>query len=290
MPDFKPFIVSGLALGAIYSLSGVGIVLLYRASGVLNLAYGAIGAVAAFVAWQLMDSGSGEALSIVAAIGAAIVLCLLYGLLVAPLLADREPVVQAAATLGYALVLLGFCLVAWGTEPRLLELSSTLKSFTVFGVHVNYTQVVALGTGLVLTVATSIALRRTRAGVSMRALANDRELSALLGVGVRRTEATAWALSGLIAGVSGVLLASLVRLDANTLTFLVIASLAAAVLGRLRSLYAVFAGGLVIGVAESCATPIGSISSYSGMAPFVIAILAMLAFDLSGRGLEGRGA
>ncbi|HEY2717897.1 MAG TPA: branched-chain amino acid ABC transporter permease [Solirubrobacterales bacterium] len=290
MPDFKPFIVSGLALGAIYSLSGVGIVLLYRASGVLNLAYGAIGAVGAFVAWQLMQDGNGEGLSILVAVAAATALCLAYGLLVAPLLAGREPVVQAAATLGYALVLLGFCLVNWGTEPRLLELSTTLEGFEVFDVHVNYTQVIALATGLVLTVATSIALRRSRVGVSMRALANDRELSALLGVRVRRTEAVAWALSGVIAGVSGVLLASLVRLDSNTLTFLVIASLAAAVLGRLRSLYAVFAGGLVIGVVEACATPVSSISSYSGMAPFLIAIVAMIGFDLSGRGVEGRSA
>jgi branched-chain amino acid transport system permease protein len=290
VPDFKPFIVSGLALGAIYSLSGVGIVLLYRASGVLNLAYGAIGAVGAFVAWQLMQDGGAEVVSILAAVGAATALCVAYGLLVAPLLAGREPVVQAAATLGYALVLLGLSLMIWGTEPRLLELSTTLEGFDVFGVHVNYTQVIALGAGLLLTVATSIGLRRTMAGVSMRALADDRELSALLGVRVRRTEAVAWTLSGLIAGVSGVLLASLVRLDADTLTFLVIASLAAAVLGRLRSLYAVFLGGLLIGVVEACATPVSAVSSYSGMAPFLIAILAMIALDLSGRGVEGRRA
>jgi branched-chain amino acid transport system permease protein len=291
VPDLKPFIVSGLALGAIYSLSGVGIVVLFRTSGVLNLAYGAIGAFGALVAWQLTQDGAPELVAVLAAIAVAAGLSLAYGVLVSPWLADREPVVQAAATLGYALALLGLCLVIWGEDPRTLDLSTTLNGFFVGTVHVNLTEVIALVLGLLTTVATSIALRWTRMGVAMRALACDRQLSALVGIRVRLIEATAWAASGAIAGASGVLLASLVRLEANALTFLVIASLAAAVLGRLRSLYAVFAGGLLIGVLQACATPFSAISTYRDATPFVVAIAAMLIFyGRDAARLHARGA
>ena len=70
----------------------------------------------------------------------------------------------------------------------------------------------------------------------MRALANDREITATLGVPVRRVEAAAWLGSGLLAGVAGLLLSNLVGLDATTLTFLVISSLAAALIARLQSI------------------------------------------------------
>ncbi|WCB95270.1 High-affinity branched-chain amino acid transport system permease protein LivH [Baekduia alba] len=289
MPDFKPFIVSGLALGAIYSLSGVGIVLLLRTSGVLNLAHGALGAASALTCWQLLDDGNGEPLAIAAGVVVAAALAAGYGLLISPRLAGREPVVQAASSLGFALAVLGGCLLIWGEEPRTLDLSTSLRGFFLGEVHVNTTQVIALCLGLATTLVASIVLRATRVGVAMRSLACDRELSALLGVRVRRTEALAWTASGALAGLAGILLASLVRLEPYTLTFLVIASLAAAVLGGLRSLYGVFAGGLLIGVLQACATPVGAISTYRDATPFVVAIVAMLALYARGQGAATGG-
>ena len=76
----------------------------------------------------------------------------------------------------------------------------------------------------------------------MRALANDREITAALGVPVRRVEATTWLVSGALAGAAGLLLSNLIGLDAATLTFLVISSLAAALIARLRSLVVTLAG------------------------------------------------
>ena len=70
--DFKPFIITGLALGGVYSLSGVGMVVLYRATGVLNLAFGAVGALGALIAWQLINHNGWAA-------GPAYVVCVLVG-------------------------------------------------------------------------------------------------------------------------------------------------------------------------------------------------------------------
>ncbi len=111
---------------------------------------------------------------------------------------------------------------------------------------------------------------------AMRALANDREITATLGVPVRRVEASAWLVSGLISGAAGLLLANLVGLDAATLTFLVISALAATLIARLSSVAVTLAAGLVVGLVNAMITPILSISQYRDMTPFVLATIALL--------------
>ena len=97
----------------------------------------------------------------------------------------------------------------------------------------------------------------TKLGTAMRAMANDREITATLGVPVRRVEAAAWFGSGLACGAAGLLLPDLLTsLDYSALTFLVISSLAAALIGRLRSLWATLFGGLAVGVVQSVLHPV----------------------------------
>jgi len=119
-------------------------------------------------------------------------------------------------------------------------------------------------------------LRYAKLGKAMRAMANDREITATLGVPVRRVEAAAWLGCGVIAGVAGLLLADLVALDATTLTFLVISSLAAALIARLRSIVATFLAAMAIGLIHDLLTPIQSLSNYRDMTPFVLAAVALL--------------
>jgi branched-chain amino acid transport system permease protein len=110
----------------------------------------------------------------------------------------------------------------------------------------------------------------------MRALANNRDLSALLGIRVLSVETGAWLISGVMAGISGLLLADLVRLDSLVLTFLVIPATAAAIVGRLRSMWGTLAGGLMIGLLEAFGTPFQAIAPYRSLAPFVVAIVVIL--------------
>jgi branched-chain amino acid transport system permease protein len=280
--DFKPFIVTGLALGGVYALQGVGIVVLYRATGVLNLAFGAVGAFGALLAWQLINHNgwaSGLAYIVCILFGGAVTL--LYGVLFGPPLAARDPLVKAVATLGLALILLGVMDLIWSDKARSMVLSTSNHGFEVSNVLVNYTQVIALGFGVVVTVVTGLFLRFTNLGTAMRALANDREITATLGVPVRRVEAAAWLGSGLLSGAAGLLLSNLVGLDAATLTFLVISSLAATLIARLRSIYVTFFAAIVVGLVNALITPILSISQYRDVTPFVLATIALLV--LTGR-------
>jgi branched-chain amino acid transport system permease protein len=287
--EFQPFIVTGLALGGVYALSGVGMVVLYRTTGVLNLAFGAVGAMGALIAWQAINEwGWAEepAYLVCVLFGGAVTL--LYGLIFGPPLAGRDPLVKATATLGLALILLGTMSWIWSDKARSMILPTSNENFMVSDILVNYTQVLGLAFGVVVTIGTVLFLQFTKLGTAMRGLANDREITATLGVPVRRVEASAWLVSGLISGVAGLLLSNLVGLDAATLTFLVISSLAAALIARLSSVVVTLIAGLVVGLATALATPILSISEYRDMAPFVLATLALLWLSRKGHSISGR--
>jgi branched-chain amino acid transport system permease protein len=278
MADLLPFVVSGLGVGAVYALSGVGLVLLYRSSGVLNFAFGALGAIGAYLAWSLLELGVPQVLAWASAIAGSMALSLAYGRLLAPRLALRDPTIRSIGTLGFALILMGFTEWYWGEQPRRLVLPTDADGLEFFDVRLTYTRVLGLALALVMMAGVGLLLGRTRIGLKMRALADDRDLSALLGIRVLQVDTVAWVLSGAFAGVCGLLLANIVRLQATLLTFLVIPAFAAAILGRLRSLPLTVAAGIAIGVAEAVAITVPGLASYRTAVPFLIALVAIIFF------------
>ena len=286
----KPFVVVGLAFGGVYALSGVGLVVLYRATGVLNVAFGAIGAAGALIAYYLLNhTGCPHWLAYVVCVLTGGVINLLYGVVLGPVFAGRDPLVKMVGTLGLALILLG--IMSWrapagGAFARFLPLSTSQHHVSISGTAVSWTQIICLALGFALTTGVTIFLRLTKLGTAMRALANDREISATLGVPVRRVETAAWFGTGLLAGVAGLLLPDLLTsLDYAAITVLFIgAPMAAALIGRLRSLWATFFGGLAVGLVRALLAPMAAspyhvvqqLSNYRDDAPFVLAIVALL--------------
>jgi branched-chain amino acid transport system permease protein len=265
-------------------------VVLYQTTGVLNFAYGAIGALGAFIAWDLMNQTSWcpDWLAYIVCVAFGGVFTLVYGLVFGPVFAARDPLVKAAATLGLTLIVLAYMSWQWPVnQVRSVSLPSDKWhhfGFQIGEVRVSWTQILALTFAVMLTLWTSVFLRVTKLGTAMRALAADREISATLGVPVRRIEASAWFGSGLVCGAVGLVLPALLySLEAVTLTFLVISALAAALIGRLRSLWVTLFAALVIGVVESCLQAFSTwptqgqpIAQYRAMTPFVLAIVALL--------------
>src|SRR6266702_8475170 len=137
--ELEPFIVSGLALGGVYALSGVGLVVLYRATGVLYLAFGAVGALGALTAWSLAQAGAPAWLTWLACVAVAAAVTLGYGTLVGPALAKRDPLVKAVATIGLTLILYGLMDLLWttsGGQARSLALPTDNGGFTVAQIQV----------------------------------------------------------------------------------------------------------------------------------------------------------
>lgn len=270
------FLASGLAIGSLYALGGIGMVVLFRASGVLNFSAGACGAAGAMTAWQLVQWGVWPPLAWLACIAVALSLTLGYGRLIAPRLAWRETVVKAVATLGFALIVLGFVSFLWIDDPRSLELPTDAVGVTLMGLRITGTRLLAFATTLIIALGIFLFLGRTRIGLQMRAVANDRDISALIGIPILRVETIAWTIAGLLAGFTGLMFANLIRLEPVVITFMVIPSIAAALAGRLEKLSLVLVGGLSMGVIESMLTLSPTLKGMRPIAPFVIAALVLL--------------
>ena len=284
---FKPYIVLGLALGGVYALSGVGIVVLYQATGVLNLAFGAIGAAGALIAYwidqphELAATGSRTSPASRSAGSSTS----LYGRgASAPPSRARDPLVKMMGTLGLALILLG--LMAWrapagGAFVRVLPLPTLEPHATSsFGAFVNLDadhRARVRGRAHRRDDARSCATRSSapRTGRSPTTARSPPRSACPCAA----SRPSAWFGSGLVCGAAGLLLADLfTSLDYTALTFLVISSLAAALIGRLQSLWVTLlrrARGRPRPGRRS--TPYASVDAqYRTTTPFVLAIIALL--------------
>jgi branched-chain amino acid transport system permease protein len=277
------FLVSGLAVGSLYALGGIGMVVLFRATGVLNFASGAAGAAGAMTAWQVMQWGFLPPLGWLACILVALAITLGYGRYIAPKLAWREPVVKAVATLGFALIILGLVSFLWIDDPRKLSLPTDKMAIKLLGLRVTGTRLIGFGTSVGLVIGIWLYLARTKIGLQMRSLANDRDLSALIGIPILRVETIAWGISGVIAGFSGLMFGDLIRLEPTVITFMVIPSVAAAICGRLENLAVVLVGGLSMGVIENMLTLSQTLKGVRPIAPFVIAAVVLLWYQRGAR-------
>jgi branched-chain amino acid transport system permease protein len=287
MDSLLPFFVVGLSVGAVYALSGVGLVVLYRASGVVNFAYGALGGLAAMVCWQVIDSEYADWLGWCAGIGVATLLSWGYGRFIAPSLTHQDRIVRAMATLGFALMIMGIAQWYWGDVPRRLVLPTDSGGLEVDGRRlISHTRLLALVLAAAMTLGMAWLLAKTPLGLRMRALQSNRSLSGLLGVRIKRVDTWAWTLAGVFAGITGLFMGNMVRLNPTVLTFLVIPAMAAAVVGRLASLPGTVAGGLLIGVIEAMSTLVPGVSRYGSAAAFVVAICAILWQQRKGIGLS----
>ena len=226
--------IVGVSVGAVYALTSVGLVVLYRASGVLNFAMGALGGLAAMLCWQVIDLDYDDWIGWVAGIGAATLLSSACGHFIAPSLTHQDRIVRALATLGFALMIMGVAQWYWGDEPRRLVLPTDSGGLDFGGRRlISYTRLLALFLTLSLTWSMGLLLSKTPLGLRMRALQSNRALSAMLGVRMKRVDAWAWTIAGLFAEIAGLFMGNMVRLNPIVLTFLVIPALAAAVVGQL---------------------------------------------------------
>lgn len=270
------FLVSGLAVGSLYALGGIGLVILRRSTGVLNFAYGAIAAASAMFCWQVVQWGIPGPIAWGLTILAGIALSVLYGRFFAPGLAWRAPAVKAVATLGYTLILLGLIGFVWDDSPRKLELPTDKIGVWILGVRVTVTRLIAFISSIVIVIGVMQFFDRTRIGLNMRALSDNRDHAALLGIPVIKVETMAWTISGALAGYTGLLFGDLVRLDPTVITFMVIPATAAAICGRLESLPLTLIGGLAIGVIEAMLALYKPLAPLRTMTPFIVAACVIL--------------
>ncbi|MFD6553231.1 ABC transporter permease, partial [Streptomyces sp. NPDC058398] len=236
--------LAGLSIGGAAALTGIGLIVTYRATGVLNFAHGAIAMVCAYLlrqftvewGWPLALGASVTLLLVAPAIG-----MVLERFVFRPsALLGGDPARTLVASIGVFVLLVGGAALVWGTGAR--ADAPTLVSADPWG---------QLAVAVLLAAGVGAVTRWTRFGTELRAVVDDRPLAVLGGIDADRVAAAGWAFGSFTAGLTGVLLAPYVRLDPYGLPLLVIEVMAVAVAARMRSLPVAIVVALGIGVAQS---------------------------------------
>jgi sulfate-transporting ATPase len=279
----------GLQSGGAFALMALGVVLIYRGSGVLNFSQGAMGMFGTYVFWELnVNHGVPLLPSIVCGVAAGTVISLLTYVLVIRRLRNSSELVKVAATVGLTIALESAATLRYGIIVQIVAPMSTRPPYRVFGATLPVDTVIVVVAALVLAIVTSLVFNRTRLGVTAIALRDAPMSAAAVGVSPHPVGAVTWSLGGAVAALAGILLVPLTGLSPTILTLLVIPAMAAGLLVRFEKIIWTVVLGLLIGVLESELQLYAKVSvEVIPAIPFIVIIVALV---VRGTSLPARGA
>jgi branched-chain amino acid transport system permease protein len=251
LTEFLQYVVVGLANGGVYATLALALVLIHRATGIVNFAQGEIGMFLTFIAWSLINHHgvpywlSFALMLLIAFLGGAA----LHQVVIRPL--ERSAVTVVMATIALLIVLNGLAGWIWAPEVKFLQNPFPLKVLHVGGVVVNVQDLGVIGVSLVCVAVVFVFFRFTRLGLQMRAAAIGPATSRLLGIRVSLMLSIGWGLAAMLSGVSGMMAASRLDLDPNFMLVILTYAFAAAVLGGIDSPVGSVVGAFLIGVGIS---------------------------------------
>ncbi len=252
------FAVIGLTSGTLIALVALGVVVVYRSSGVLNFAAGATGAVGAEVCYHLR-ADHGWSWFVVISIGVVVgaLIGLMTQFLVMTVLRDSSPLAKLIATLGILSAVQGAALLVWTGQPRLVTGPLPTKLVHIAGpagptgLSIGQDRLILAAGAILLALAMRVFYAKSRFGLATSAIAENRRAASTIGCSARRIEMINFAIGGGLSALAAIFLAPTVGLTVVTLSLLVLPALAAALLGRFSSFTLTVAGALLIGALQS---------------------------------------
>lgn len=268
MHQFLPFVVIGLASGAVYGMAGVGLVLTYKTSGIFNFGYGAVAALDTFLFYFLhVDHGLPWPLAALISVGVFAPL-LGLGLEVLARSLDRaSDTIKVVSTVGLILMVVALGQLWHGSTAPAFPHVLPQSTVRLLGVNITWEQIIVFAFSLVTAAALYWFFLSVRLGVVMRGVVDDPDLVAMCGDDPVLVRRWAWIIGAVFASVAGLMLAPALSLDGVTLTVAVFASFGAAAIGYFSNLPLTFAGGLVIGVAGAIVDKYAATVSWVGGLP-----------------------
>lgn len=267
-------IVSGIAVGAIYGLVALGIVLVFKATGVLNFAHGEGVMLSTFVAFTLLKWKLPYALVAVLTLLFSAAFGMLIERLVIRRFVGKSLLVSGIATLGLFLLFGDVAAWIWGKDPFEFPGLFSQKPILVGGIAISAADLGIVGTAAVLAAALFAFFRFTRLGIAMQACMDNPTAARLMGIPLRRIHSLSWALSSMIGAVAGLLIAPVTFLHFSMMQHVLHFAFASAVLGGILSLPGSLIGGIVIGISANLTGAYVS-STWKEVMPFLV-MLAIL--------------
>lgn len=287
MELFLARLFDGISAGATYAAIAVALVLIYKATTLINFAQGELAMLGSFVAFVLaVEQGLPIVLAVVLAMG---IVALLAAGIERALIRPFDPsnhLPLVIITLGLFLIINSVAGVIWGFDPRdFPDLFPAGDAFSFGVAHLRWYTVGTVITVLVTLVLLGILLNRTKIGLAFRAVSSNLESASLVGIRVGPTLQFGWALAAAVGTLAGVLFVSdpFRQLEPTYAQRVLIFASAAAVLGGLDSLWGALTGGIVLGLVESLVVGyVEWIPSQLGLATAVFVIIAALLIRPSG--------
>jgi branched-chain amino acid transport system permease protein len=242
-------IFSGLAAGAIYASLALALVMIYRATDLVNFAQGEMAMFSTYIAWTLVNAG----LPFWAAFVLTLAVSFLGGMAIERVLirpVENAPVL-AAVVVTIGLLLIFNALAGWIFTYTLQEFPSPFPDRTMFGALMTTRDLGVIGVTLVMLLLLFAFFRFTATGLAMRAAAQNPESARLCGIPVGRMLAIGWGLAAAIGATAGIMVAPVLFLDPNMMGGVLLYAFAGALLGGITSPVGAVVGGLIVGVTEN---------------------------------------
>lgn len=268
-------LVSGLGLGSMYGLLALGFYITYAVSSTVNFAQGSSMMLGAVFAYSLAVTWGWP---LAAAIPMALALCAVYGLAVERLavrpFALRGSNAWLIATVALGIIADNAVLFTFGKEPRGFPVAWAHGSISIAGIGVSPLQLAIPAIGLATAAVLHLVAHRTRVGIAMLAVVQNREAASLMGINVAMVVAAAYAVSTVFAGIAGILIAPLFNVHSDMGTLFGLKAFAVAILGGITSPWGVMIAGLIYGVVEALITALLG-STYTQLLTFALVIVAL---------------
>lgn len=281
-------LVTGLLLGGLFTVTALGLSLVFGVMRLINLVHGELLVLGAYLALELgRHAGLDPLLSLVVVVPAMFLIA--YPgerILLGPLIAKGAEA-PLMTTFGLSIIAMNLYVRFFSGDTQSLQASYATASFRLAGIDVPVIYAIAFGFALAMTATTHVALQRTGFGREIRAAAEDPEAAEVLGVNVDRAYGITYAAGAAFAGIGGVLVGLAFSFDPSTGTTYLLTGFAVVVLGGLGSLKGTLVGGLLLGIAESVGASFPQVGD--GYRDFIGFVVFLVVLAIRPRGLFGRG-
>jgi ABC-type branched-subunit amino acid transport system ATPase component/branched-subunit amino acid ABC-type transport system permease component len=276
--EFLTLLILGAASGALFALNALGLLVVFRSSGVVNFASGGIGMAGAFLYYELTyNLGLSKWPSVLIAVAFAALLGLISYVVVMKPLHSGSNLTRVIATVGVLLVLQAVAELRYGDSVYQIPSFIPSRTITFWSISVGEDRLWLLGITLILSVGLAELYRRTRFGIATTAVAENPRGLASLGHRLDLVRSVNWAIGGALAALATIFLVPITGLSVSLGTSLLVSSLAAALFGNLSSFGLTFIGGLIIGILQTELAPYsGTITGLADAVPFVFIVVILV--------------
>jgi len=287
MNEVIRFALLGLGVGALYALASQGLIVIYRGTGVLNFSLGATAIAGVFMQSELQTSAGWPFLLSAAAgvVWAAFIGALTHWVVMRPL-RRASTLVRVIATLGVLITIQAAVVLRYGSSPRQIESWLPTNRITLWGeVGITSDRLILLAIGIASAFGLWLLYRNSQFGLATEAVSESERSASAIGLSPNRIALMNWALGSAIATVAGILVVPIITLQVTSMTALILAAMAAALVGNFRSFPIATAAGFAIGIGQALVGRFADQEGLGASLPFLVIIIVLV---FRGRSLPQR--